>query len=310
MPRWVVLCLTLFATGSAWSRPPADGSTDLHPAEAVIRMRPAAPCLSTTSSDASTLRCSRSAAVRAAPDTNDVAYEPLQGFEPVTFLFANSLLLPEARSILFRLVDWLRARPGQPVELRGYADPAKETAFHDEIARERAEAVRTFLVDQGIAPGQLTIRSMGMADPVGALDAFEGRRANRRVAFFIPVARPQPAPAPPAPRLSPSPASEAIPAHPDDPPSAPLPGGLDPASGGWTIVVASAPSYEEAERAAAAFTGLGYPLDVLRILSREKKEFRVGLGQFFVFQKAQQVQRELAAHLPAGNTLMRLRPGM
>src|SRR5690606_31319923 len=124
-------------------------------------------------------------------------------------------------STLFRLVDWLRARPGQAVELHGYADPATEAAFHEAVALERAEAVKAFLVDQGVEPERVVVRAFGMRRPVAG-NTFDGRRENRRVSFHLPAGAML--------------ASATITAAAE--PAPPLPaGGLDPSAGGWTLVL-------------------------------------------------------------------------
>ena len=53
----------------------------------------------------------------------------------------------------------------------------------------------------------------------------------------------------------------------------------------------------------------GYPVDVLRGLSREKKEFFAGLGQFFVDAEAERVRRALAGRIPSGARVVRLTRG-
>lgn len=221
---------------------------------------------------------------------------PLPGLEPVTFLFASARLLPESRAALLRLADTLRAHPGMVVALHGHADPATETAFGDPLARERAETVFSFLLDQGVPAEALTLFAVGTRRPVGG-DTFEGRRRNRRVAFVLP----SPPPARPAATATPR-AQQPGPL----PPAAPI----DPADGGWTVVVATAPTYQEAERLLDGFRALGYPVDVLRTLSREEKHFYVGLGQFFVREHAEEALRALSGRIPPGSRLTLLSPGM
>lgn len=85
-------------------------------------------------------------------------YPPTLGTEAKVLFAANaSTLSDDARIVLGRQVEALKASPGLKVTLFGHSDPTEPA----EIALRRAEAVRDYLVAQGIPASRLTVASRG-----------------------------------------------------------------------------------------------------------------------------------------------------
>ena len=77
-------------------------------------------------------------------------------------------------------------KEGQSVKLVGHTDDIGSEENNFKVARWRAEAVRDYLVKQGIVVDQeILIISHGERYPVGDNDTSEGRGKNRRVEIFI-----------------------------------------------------------------------------------------------------------------------------
>lgn len=83
---------------------------------------------------------------------------------------------------------------GGPIRLEGHSDSSGSDAANLAASRERAEAVRDWLVDQGVAEERITLIAFGEQNPArpnalpdGAPDE-AGRAANRRVEIHAPVA--------------------------------------------------------------------------------------------------------------------------
>jgi outer membrane protein OmpA-like peptidoglycan-associated protein len=51
------------------------------------------------------------------------------------------------------------------------------------LSQQRAEAVRSYLVEQGVPPGMLVAKGYGDTRPVASNDTDEGRFRNRRIEF-------------------------------------------------------------------------------------------------------------------------------
>jgi outer membrane protein OmpA-like peptidoglycan-associated protein len=69
-----------------------------------------------------------------------------------------------------------------PVRIFGYTDAKGSAGYNQQLARERAEAVRGWLVKNGnIAEQQVTVHAVGEARPVASNATAAGRSQNRRV---------------------------------------------------------------------------------------------------------------------------------
>jgi outer membrane protein OmpA-like peptidoglycan-associated protein len=76
------------------------------------------------------------------------------------------------------------------LEVAGYSDDVGGAAANLELSKERAEAVRSFLVKAGISADALVARGYGNLRPVASNATAGGRFANRRIEFS--EAQPQP----------------------------------------------------------------------------------------------------------------------
>ena len=54
----------------------------------------------------------------------------------------------------------------QKVVVTGYADRLGTAAHNDKLSQRRADAIRDFLVEQGVAPEKIEARARGSSDPV------------------------------------------------------------------------------------------------------------------------------------------------
>lgn len=77
------------------------------------------------------------------------------------------------------------AKEGKPVkvEVAGYSDNVGNKAGNLALSKRRAQAVRTWLVAQGVHASTLTAEGYGEAHPVDSNDTEGGRFRNRRIAF-------------------------------------------------------------------------------------------------------------------------------
>jgi OmpA-OmpF porin, OOP family len=89
-----------------------------------------------------------------------------------------------------RLLDTLAVRmvqhPEQTIIIRGYTDSSGPIELNERISRLRAEAVKTFFTDKGVASERIEVVAMGPRNPIASNDTVEGRRQNRRVEIEFP----------------------------------------------------------------------------------------------------------------------------
>lgn len=98
----------------------------------------------------------------------------------IYFDFDQSLLKPETRELLIQHADRMRAN-GQPVRLEGHADELGTREYNLALGERRANAVRDFLVLQGVDAANLEVISYGEERPAQAGSSESARAMNRRV---------------------------------------------------------------------------------------------------------------------------------
>jgi OOP family OmpA-OmpF porin len=102
------------------------------------------------------------------------------GYEPIQFEFNSSVLKTESYPILDKLSSTLRENSGK-VTLKGYASSEGTAAYNMKLSRDRANSVKTYLVNSGVNASAVVARGYGEANPIASNDTEEGRIQNRRV---------------------------------------------------------------------------------------------------------------------------------
>ncbi len=87
---------------------------------------------------------------------------------------------PESFPELNRLASLLKTY-GLTIEVAGHTDNVGSAEYNLELSRNRAGAVRDYLLARGCSPGQASARGYGMMQPVAGNGTAEGRALNRRV---------------------------------------------------------------------------------------------------------------------------------
>ena len=106
----------------------------------------------------------------------------------VYFDVARSELKPTSRPAIDNVLGMMRAYPGMTIELRGHTDSTNSTGdpdFNQKLSQSRADAVRSALIKEGIAPGRITSVGYGDTRPVADNLTEEGRARNRRTEFVV-----------------------------------------------------------------------------------------------------------------------------
>jgi outer membrane protein OmpA-like peptidoglycan-associated protein len=102
----------------------------------------------------------------------------------VNFAYASADLTPGSLKILDMVVRTLRDNEKIEVEIRGYTDNQGSQAANERFSQMRAEAVRTYLLKNGISGTRVAAVGYGPANPVATNDTEAGRAQNRRIEFF------------------------------------------------------------------------------------------------------------------------------
>ena len=106
---------------------------------------------------------------------------PLPGPYIVLFDFNKAELTPEAKAVLAEVVQNAGTAKASRIVSTGYADRAGASAYNDELAQRRVDAVVSYLLDSGIEKSKLVTASYGENQlPVETVDG-QPERQNRRV---------------------------------------------------------------------------------------------------------------------------------
>ncbi len=120
-----------------------------------------------------------------------VATEPAPAAEPaaprklmlegVNFDSDSARLRPESFGVLDGAAATLKEWGEVKIEVAGHTDSVNSDAYNLKLSQRRAEAVRDYLIRQGVAAERLTAKGYGEANPVADNQTAEGRFKNRRV---------------------------------------------------------------------------------------------------------------------------------
>ncbi|MFB6454599.1 OmpA family protein [Chitinophaga sp. Hz27] len=114
-------------------------------------------------------------------EDNRIVKEAIQNLE---FDFAKATIKPHSYAALDRVADLLK-RKNLNLKLAGHTDNVGSLKRNMELSRERAEAVKQYLVSKGVLPNKIEAVGYGPSQPIASNKTAEGRQRNRRVEFTI-----------------------------------------------------------------------------------------------------------------------------
>lgn len=103
----------------------------------------------------------------------------------VNFDFDKAEIRPDAAVILEEAVSILSGKPDVQVRIEGHTDSTGPDAYNQGLSERRANSVRKYLEQHGIAASRLTSVGFGEAKPISTNDTREGRALNRRVELQV-----------------------------------------------------------------------------------------------------------------------------
>ena len=103
----------------------------------------------------------------------------------VRFDFNSSLVSQEAADILTKNAQWIQYHPGGEVVIEGHCDERGTREYNLALGQQRADAVKTYLVSQGVDVTRLRVISYGKERPlVTGHDEFAWSQ-NRRAEILV-----------------------------------------------------------------------------------------------------------------------------
>jgi outer membrane protein OmpA-like peptidoglycan-associated protein len=120
--------------------------------------------------------------------------------KPVYFATGKDVILKRSFPLLKAVAAALAATPAiKKVSIEGHTDGTGTIELNHELSQRRAESVRRWLTENGVAPERLEARGFGDTKPIASNKTSRGRSENRRVEFNIIDPAPAAAPSPPSP---------------------------------------------------------------------------------------------------------------
>ncbi|MGO8793701.1 MAG: OmpA family protein [Candidatus Sulfotelmatobacter sp.] len=117
--------------------------------------------------------------------TRDTARGLIVSMPDVLFDFNKYTLKPEARERLAKISGIVLAYPDLKLQIEGYTDSIGSDEYNQTLSDKRAEAVRDYLVSEGVNMNNVTAQGMGKADPIADNSTAAGRKLNRRVEMIV-----------------------------------------------------------------------------------------------------------------------------
>ncbi len=103
----------------------------------------------------------------------------------ILFDFDSAALRQESQQTLRDLASNFQRYPDEQVGVEGHTDNVGSAEYNLRLSERRANSVRSYLIDQGVAPAQISATGYGESRPKATNDAPEGRQRNRRVEIHI-----------------------------------------------------------------------------------------------------------------------------
>jgi outer membrane protein OmpA-like peptidoglycan-associated protein len=117
--------------------------------------------------------------------TRDSARGLIVSMSDVLFDTGKYSLKPGAREKLAKVAGILLAYPGLNIEVGGYTDNVGGDDMNQRLSENRADSVRSYLVQEGVAANSVSARGFGNTLPVASNNDSAGRQQNRRVELLV-----------------------------------------------------------------------------------------------------------------------------
>ncbi len=103
----------------------------------------------------------------------------------ILFPTNSSTLSEQAKADLSKFAANVQANPETDIHIYGFTDNTGTLQVNERVATSRADAVLSYLANQGVSPTRLSAQGVPMADYVASNETAAGRAQNRRVEIYI-----------------------------------------------------------------------------------------------------------------------------
>jgi outer membrane protein OmpA-like peptidoglycan-associated protein len=103
----------------------------------------------------------------------------------VEFKTSSAELATYEDAELNTIAGTLKANPTLKIRVEGYTDSTGNPKSNQALSERRANAVRSYLINQGAGADQIEAKGYGAEQPVASNATSEGRTKNRRVMAVV-----------------------------------------------------------------------------------------------------------------------------
>ena len=120
------------------------------------------------------------------PDEVPAAVKKFTGvIEGINFKTGSADILPGSYVLLDRAVKVLQDYPEVNLEISGHTDSRGKADYNRDLSQRRADSVKTYFVQRGIASQRLQAIGYGLTRPIADNKTQSGRATNRRTEFRL-----------------------------------------------------------------------------------------------------------------------------
>jgi outer membrane protein OmpA-like peptidoglycan-associated protein len=135
--------------------------------------------------DANATREKLRAQLNSVLSTTENARGLIVNLSDVLFDTGKYTIKPATQVSLAKVATILELYPGLKVQVEGYTDSVGGDAYNQKLSENRADAVESFLTQNGVPAANATAAGYGKADPVADNGTSSGRAQNRRVNLVV-----------------------------------------------------------------------------------------------------------------------------
>jgi outer membrane protein OmpA-like peptidoglycan-associated protein len=99
----------------------------------------------------------------------------------INFDTNSDVIRDESKPTIDKMAAMLKAKPDWKLMIEGHTDSSGGDAQNLPLSQRRADSVKAYLVNAGIAAGRLTTKGFGASQPLAGNETATGRAQNRRV---------------------------------------------------------------------------------------------------------------------------------
>ena len=121
-----------------------------------------------------------------APKRVEVQQDQIVIREKIQFETNQAVIKPESFDLMNEIVGVVNGNPQiKKLSIEGHTDNVGSDKHNKKLSDNRAAAVRTYMVEHGVAQDRLASKGWGETKPIGDNETDAGREQNRRVEFII-----------------------------------------------------------------------------------------------------------------------------